>query len=153
MAKVWRTILVTALIAFAAGALGVYAGLALFADGSERGHSSLDVAVHRELNLNAAQEQQIEDIEARFAARKSSLEQEMRAATRDIATAVSEDTAYTPRVEAAVERFHTAMGELQHDTILHVFEMRAVLTPDQQRRFDEIVRTELLRSVEDPETD
>ncbi len=150
MTKVWRTILVTALIAFAAGALGVYSGLALFADGRERGHSSLDVAVHRQLNLNTAQEQQIEEIEARFAARKSSLEQEMRAATRDIANAISEDGAYTPRVAAAVERFHAAMGELEHGTILHVFEMRAVITPDQQDKFDGIVRTELLHSTEQP---
>jgi hypothetical protein len=46
-----------------------------------------------------------------------------------------------------------AMGELQHATIEHVFEMRAVLTPDQQQRFDDIVRTELLRASDEGDSD
>jgi hypothetical protein len=41
------------------------------------------------------------------------------------------------------------MGELQRATIEHVFEMRAVLSPQQRRKFDEIVRTELLRATEE----
>ncbi len=153
MPAIWRTALVTALIACAAGALSVYASLAFFADGGERGHISLDAMVHRELGLSSDQDRQIEEIEARFHARRESLESEMRTATRDIAAAVSEDKAKTPRVERAVDRFHNAMGELQHETITHIFEMRAILTPSQQSRFDEIVRTELLRSAEETEPD
>jgi Spy/CpxP family protein refolding chaperone len=99
--------------------------------------------------LSAEQDAAIEEIEARYAARRARLEAEMRAATRDIATAVSEEGSYTARVHAAVDRFHTAMGELQRATIEHVFEMRAVLTPEQRRRFDEIVRSELLAATEE----
>lgn len=153
MPTIWRTALITALIACAAGALSVYASLAIFADGGERRHASLDVLVHRELDLSADQERQIEEIEAHFHAREGALEGEMRAATRDIAAAVSEDKANSPRVESAVGRFHNAMGELQHETIVHIFEMRAVLTPRQQGQFDKIVRTELLRSAGDPPSD
>lgn len=153
MSAIWRTVLLTALIACAAGALSVYASLAFFADGGARGHASLDAVVHRELDLSADQDRQIEEIEARFHARQESLEGEMRAATRDLAAAVSEDKTDSPRVERAVDRFHTAMGELQHETITHIFEMRAVLTPPQQDRFDEIVRAELLRSAEESEPD
>ena len=153
MPAIWRTALVTALIACAAGALGVYASLAFFADDGERGHGSLDAAVHRELDLSAEQDRQIEAIEARFRADRESLEGEMRAATRDIAAAVFEDKADSPRVERAIDRFHNAMGELQHETITHIFEMRAVLTPAQQSRFDEVVRAELLRSAEETEPD
>lgn len=153
MPAIWRTALVTALIACAAGALSVYASLAFFADDGERGHASLDAAVHRELDLSADQDRQIGDIEARFHARRESLEGEMRAATRDIAAAVFEDKTDSPRVERAVNRFHNAMGDLQHETITHIFEMRAVLAPPQQSRFDEIVRAELLRSAEETEPD
>lgn len=153
MPTIWRTTLITALIACAAGALGVYASLAFFADGGEREHTSLDEVVHRELGLSADQKRQIEEVEARFHARERSLEGEMRAATREIAAAVSEDKAQSPRVDRAVAHFHNAMGELQHETIVHIFEMRAVLTAHQQSRFDEIVRTELLRSSRDPPSD
>mgnify|MGYP003677692789 CR=1 FL=1 len=42
----------------------------------------------------------------------------------------------SPAVRAAVDHFHTAMGELQKATIAHVFEMRSTLTPAQARIFD-----------------
>lgn len=147
MPRVWRTLLLTALVAFAAGALGVCAGLAFFPRAASR--PSLDAVVHRELNLSADQQRALEVIETRYATQERALEAEMREATREIAIAVSEDKANTPRVTAAVDHFHIAMGQLQHATIAHVFEMRAVLTPDQQRRFDEIVRSELLRPEEE----
>lgn len=150
MAKVWRTILMTAAVAFAAGALGVFIGVALFAEGGDPRHASLDDVVHQELDLSEAQKSRIETMEARFGARKTSIEFEMRAATRAISVVVSEDNSFTPAVERAVGRFHTAMGELQRETLLHVFEMRAVLTPDQQRRFDKIVSSVLLDAAEEP---
>lgn len=146
MRRVWATILVTALVAFAAGVLGVYAGLQIFSQAGS--HGSLDVAVHRELDLTAEQEVRLEIIEARFAGRRDALETEMRAATRDLADTLVADKAYTPRVERAVNRFHDAMGRLQHETILHVLDMREVLTPEQQAQFDEIVRRELQRPSE-----
>ena len=43
------------------------------------------------------------------------------------------------QVTAAVDHFHSAMGELQKATIEHVFAMRAVLTPEQAARFDRTV--------------
>jgi Spy/CpxP family protein refolding chaperone len=147
MPRVWRTILITAAVAFVSAALGVYVGLTLGPSAARR--ASLDDVMHRELALSAEQDAAIEEIEARYARRKSALEAEMRAATRDIAAAVSEDGSYTPRVNSAVDHFHTTMGELQRATIEHVFEMRAVLSPQQRRKFDEIVRTELLRATEE----
>jgi len=149
MSRLWLTAAVIALVAALAGATGVYVGLNVFANNRTSG--SLDDVMHRELHLDETQDQQLREIEARYAQRKSVLETEMRAATRQIAEAVSEDKSLTPRVELAVEQFHRAMGSLQHDTIVHVFEMRAVLTPVQQARFDELVRRELLKAVDAPE--
>ena len=46
-------------------------------------------------------------------------------------------------MQAAVDRFHPAMGELQKQTILHVLAMRAVLTPEQALLFDQTVQRSL----------
>ena len=43
------------------------------------------------------------------------------------------------RVQAAVDHFHAAMGDLQKATITHVFEMRSVLSPAQAEVFDAAV--------------
>ncbi len=151
--NVWRTALITAAVAFVAGVLGVYVGLSIYGGSHAAEHSSLDAIVHRELNLSADQNRRIEALEAAYADRKRALEAEMRAATSDIAASIAEDKDYTDRVHAAIDRFHNAMGELQHESIMHVFKMRAVLTPAQQVDFDRIVHSELLRSIEHEEPD
>jgi hypothetical protein len=43
---------------------------------------------------------------------------------------------YDPEAEAATDRLHRAMMELQDGTVQHVFAMRALLTPDQVQQFD-----------------
>ncbi len=153
VSPVWRTVLITAVVALLAGTIGVYGGLVFFGASNHEGHSSLDAILHREIGLSADQDHQISEIEASYAARKRSLEAEMRSATREIADAVVEDKTYSERVRRGITAFHMAMGKLQEETILHVFEMRAVLTPAQQSKFDQIVRATLLQSATDAESD
>ena len=150
---IWRTALATAIVALLAGAAGVYAGFALFGTSTQPAYNSLDAIVHRELNLSTDQDRQLSKIEATYADRKLVLEAEMRSATREIAAAVMDDKTYSDRVRSGIGAFHTAMGKLQEETILHVFEKRAVLAPAQQTNFDEIVRAELLRSAGDSGSD
>ena len=49
---------------------------------------------------------------------------------------MDEEHEYGPKVASAIEDVHERMGDLQKATIAHVFEMRTLLTPDQQRAFD-----------------
>ena len=147
LSMIWRTVFATAIVALLAGAAGVYAGFALFGTSTHPAHNSLDAIVHRELNLSTDQDRQISRIEATYADRKLVLEAEIRLATRKIAAAVMDDKTYSDRVRSGIGAFHTAMGKLQEETILHVFEMRGALTPAQQSKFDVIVQAELLRSV------
>ena len=91
------------------------------------------------LNLTQEQATRIEAIESEFATRRRALELEMQAANAELATAIRDEHGYGPRVTAAIERCHHAMGELQAETIRHVFAMREVLTPDQQTIFDSTV--------------
>jgi Spy/CpxP family protein refolding chaperone len=132
----WKGLLLTALIALAAGAGGVWIGLRTFhAPAAPRLHA----VVHERLDLSAEQEQRIEALEANFATRRRGLELEMQAANVELAAAIREEQGYGPRVTAAIERFHHAMGELQSETIRHVFAMREVLTPEQRATFDSTV--------------
>jgi Spy/CpxP family protein refolding chaperone len=72
----------------------------------------------------------------------------MHAANVDLATAIQAHHAYTPQVQAAVDRFHHAMEELQKETILHVLAMRAVLTPGQAAKFDQTIAKSLTEEGE-----
>lgn len=132
-----RGALLTVLAALVAGFLGALAG-ASFADRPVK-DTSLHALVHTELDLSAEQERRMEALEAQFAAERRRLEAEMRAANAELAAAIEAERGYGPRVTAAVDHFHTAMGALQKTTIEHVFAMRAVLTPAQAVRFDRTV--------------
>ncbi len=144
-----RLIFVTILIAALAGLGGAYAGHRLFAN-TAHGASGLHAELHARLDLSDAQHAQLTEIEARFASRKAELEREMRAANRELALAMDEDKSYSPKVQAAVDHFHDAMGQLQKATVDHVFEMRVILEPGQHAVFDETVKSALLKSADDP---
>ncbi len=124
----------TVLAGAAGGWLGVRYGLH-----QSRSDASLDQVLHHELKLSAQQQQQIEAMESDFGQRRKALEDQMRAANRELATAIRTQHGYGPDAQRAIEHFHQAMGALQEQTIRHVFEMRTVLTPEQVRRFDQAV--------------
>jgi Spy/CpxP family protein refolding chaperone len=118
--------------------VGIHYGL-----GQARKHPSLDTLLHSELNLSQEQNRRIEALEAEFAARKTMLESEMRAANRDLAAAMTSEHAYGQGAQAAIERFHIAESALQIETVKHVLAMRTVLTPQQTKRFDDAVSAAL----------
>jgi Spy/CpxP family protein refolding chaperone len=87
--------------------------------------------LHHELNLTEAQLKTLEPIEETFGEKQHQLAEALHDANRQLARAMAEDKAYTPRVTAAVEHVHHRMGDLQKASIEHVFAMRAELTPAQ----------------------
>jgi len=133
-----RGLAVTAVVAFMAGLAGVWVGMTGMHT-LHHGPPGLHEVVHERLNLTQEQTTRIEAIEAEFATRRRAQELEMQAANADLAAAIRDEHGYGPRVTAAIERFHHAMGELQSETIRHVFAMREVLTPSQQAIFDTVV--------------
>lgn len=132
-----RGLLITIVVALAAGFAGV--GLGKLAFDRNQHQPTLHEVIHRELHLTPAQTRQIETLESTFRGRREALEMEMRAANAELASAIRDEHGYGPRVSAAVERFHHAMGQLQTEMIQHVFAMREVLTPDQKEIFDNTV--------------
>ena len=133
----WKSVVVTAVLAALASAGATWASASWVM--RERQPPSLHSIVHEKLDLSAEQNRRLDVIEARFATRRPALEAEVRAANRELAAAIAASAGDTPQVQAAVDHFHTAMGDLQKATIAHVFEMRSVLTPAQAEVFDAAV--------------
>lgn len=134
MSSNWKSIALTVVLA----ALASTGGAWLSAGWMMKRHEtpSLHEIVHRKLSLSSQQKATLDAIEAGFDVRREALEGDVRAANRELAQAIAASQGDSPEVRAAVDHFHDAMGALQKATIAHVFEMRAVLTPEQARVFD-----------------
>ena len=138
MSPARRRTLQVALIAFLAALAGVLIGRSI-ADHQESSSSALHDLLHEQLDLDAGQLRQIDQLETQFAARRQALELELRADNARLAAAIQAEHGYGPRVAAEVERSHAAMGDLQKETLEHIFAMRRVLRPEQARQFDRAV--------------
>lgn len=136
--SVTRSIILTLVLSTLAAAIGAWGG-GQYVVRRMHHNTPLHQLVHEKLNLTPDQERRIDGLERDYAARRKVLEAEMRAANAELAQAIQEQHSYTPKVQAAIDRFHMAMGALQKESIQHVIAMRAVLTPQQAARFDDTV--------------
>lgn len=127
--------IVVALVAFAAALAAVLVARIWLAP-PPRVESEVHALLHQRLTLDAAQEKRIHELEAVFATRREVLESAMRADNERLAAAIAAEHGYGPKVGEAVDRTHHVMGQLQKETLQHIFAMRAVLRPDQAAQFD-----------------
>lgn len=132
-----RVLLLTMLV-FAFAIAGVFVGRAFFMP-RPSAEKALHNLLHHELDLDAGQRQKIEALEQHFATRRHALELELKTDNARIAEAIETEHGYGPKVAAAVDQSHRAMGELQNATLQHLFAMRDVLRPDQAAKFDKAV--------------
>ena len=139
--------IILAAVAFLAALAGVLIGRGISQQQPAQ-PSALHDLLHEELGLDDQQLARIEEIEARFAARRSQLEAELRADNARLAAAIQAEHGYGPRVTAEIDRSHRVMGELQKETLSHIFAMRAVLRPNQAERFDRAVVRALTADAE-----
>lgn len=133
-----RRIAFIAVLAFVAALVGVVVGRQFVTLPSPPG-AELHAVLHDQLSLDAGQERQLEALERAFAIRRRALELEMRAENVRLAEAITAEHGNGPRVAAAVDASHRTMGELQKETLSHIFAMRALLRPDQAAKFDAAV--------------
>ncbi|MDO7836760.1 periplasmic heavy metal sensor [Sphingobium sp. HBC34] len=133
-----RRYLLVALVAFAASLAAVLVARVWIAP-EPQVESEVHALLHQRLTLDAVQEQRIHALEAAFATRRAALEAAMRADNQRLAAAIAAEHGYGPKVAQAVDRSHHVMGQLQKDTLQHIFAMRAVLRPDQAAQFDAAV--------------
>ena len=133
-----RQLALLGLIAFAAAVAGVLVGR-YFLSVPPRPAAELHAVLHGQLSLDAEQEARLEALEAGFAIRRRALELEMRAENARLADAIAAEHGSGPRVAAAVDASHRTMGQLQKETLAHIFAMRALLKPGQAAKFDAAV--------------
>lgn len=134
--------LLVALVA-AAVALGASWASRSLLNPHQHAGSEIHAIMHQELDLDKRQEAGVEALENSFASRRKELEAKLRQANAELAQAMATEHQYGPRVAAAVDHAHMAMGDLQKATLEHVFAMRALLRPDQAARFDRAVNKAL----------
>jgi hypothetical protein len=132
-----RTFLIV-LAAFVAAIGGVLVGRMIFPSSIQPG-AELHEVLHHRLALDATQQAQLQVLEQRFAVQRRALELELRADNARLAEAIEAEHGNGPRVAAAVDQSHAAMGELQKVTLSHIFAMRQLLRPDQTAQFDQAV--------------
>lgn len=132
-----RSLVVTALVAALAGGIAAWASASWVM--RDRVPPSLHEVIHDEITLSPEQDTRIEALESEFSVERVRLEAELRAANRELVAAIAANQGDTPEVQAAVDHFHAAMGDLQKATLAHVFEMRAELAPAQAEAFDAAV--------------
>ncbi len=133
-----RRVAIIGFIAFVAELAGVFVGRLLVV-APQQSETELHALLHRELTLTAEQEKRLQAIEARYSGRREALELEMRASNIRLAQAIEAEHGYGPRVTKAIDETHEVMGELQKETLRHLFAMRSVLDRDQAAMFDKVV--------------
>lgn len=138
---------IVAIVAFLVALGALWIGQRVRSD--EAGETRIHALMHRDLDLDPAQEARIDALEQDFAQRRRRLDDDLHRANADLAAAIAREHAYGPDVERAVDRSHVAMGELQKATLRHVFAMRGVLKPEQTGRFDKAVAEALTSPTAD----
>jgi len=133
-----RRLVLLVLLTFAVAVAGVVIGR-VFVVPDRPVETELHELLHRDLKLDDAQRARLDVIENNYAIRRQALESQLRADNARLAEAIEAEHGYGPKVAAAVDRSHQSMGELQKETLQHIFAMRAVLRPDQTSRFDAAV--------------
>ena len=133
-----KLLLLVAIVAFASAVAGVFLGRYFLPRPKAAGVELHDV-LHSKLDLDDRQKAKIELLEQGFAVRRRALELELRSDNARLAAAIEVEHGEGPRVTAAVDQSHQAMGELQKETLGHIFAMRQILRPDQAKTFDQAV--------------
>lgn len=142
-----RRHLITAVIAFLAAIAGVLIGRQ-FVEPAPQPGAELHAVLHEQLSLDADQERRLHALENSFAVRRRALELELRAENARLAEAIAAEHGNGPRVTAAVDASHATMGELQKETLAHIFAMRQILRPDQATTFDRAVTRALTEDAQ-----
>lgn len=137
--RIWLNLLLTVVIAGAAGFVGAWAGSGGLQPKKPQPsllRQSVFEAVHLNLALTPAQQQQVQQIEDRYIKRRDGLRVRIRNANVELARALSEDMAFGPHAQAAIDHLQSSFGDLQSSTVLYVLEIRDVLTPAQRKLYD-----------------
>lgn len=136
--RAWLNLLITLVVAGVAGFVGAWAG----AEGLHRREqtSLLRQSVHemalQGLTLTPGQRKEIDAIEVRYTKRRNELRVQIGRTNVELAAAMSEEMAFGPQAQTAIDHLQHSVGDLQSSTVLYVLEVRDVLTREQRMIYD-----------------
>ena len=140
MTLYWRHLLLTVVLAGAAGFLGVWVGARRLAPPPvvpPMLPSVVSELTSRGMpDISADQAQRRDAIADRYQARRTTLRHSISAANFELANALAEEMMLGPKTQASIDRLKGTVGQLQQAAVEYVLELRAVLTPQQQDVFD-----------------
>ncbi len=140
MKRVWLNLLVTAIVAAIAGFVGARLGAQGIGGAGETQtpflRESIATLTREGLHLTAEQRRELEAIEARHTQRRNNLRVQIGRANLELAGAMSEEMAFGPQAQTAIDHLQSSVGELQSATVLYLIEVRDLLTPAQRAIYD-----------------
>jgi nickel and cobalt resistance protein CnrR len=140
----WKKLCLMTLVPFLAAIIGASAGRYLLPATPPAG-AELHAVLHDKLDLDPAQHAALDGLEQAFAQRRRTIEGKMRADNVRLAEAIRLEQGYGAKVSAAIDHSHQLMGQLQKETLAHIFAMRALLRPEQAEKFDAAVASALTK--------
>jgi len=139
-----RNSIVAIFLSFLAGLAGVWFGLKTLRT-TNPSPVSLHERIHHEFHLNTEQRKALHALEVKYATNQAQYAQALKRASNELAAAIKEHHSLSPEVVRAEQNYLQVLGDFQTQTLQHIFAMRAILSPEQARVFDDIV----LRSLHD----
>ena len=148
----WRGLVLTLVIAIAAGFAGARLGML----GQHRSlgggapyasvRQAVDDLLDRDFKLSETQKQQIAQIDQRFSVVHNQIWTGIYTENAQLANAVAANMSLSPEAKKAIAGIQDGVGRLHTESIIYVLEIRQVLTPAQRPDFDEHVIMALMRS-------
>ncbi len=142
--KLLRNSIFAVLFSFVAGLAGVWLGLKTLHT-SNPSPISLHERIHHEFNLDSEQQAALHALEEKYATNQAQYAKALKRASNELAAAIKEHHSLSPDVVRAEKNYLQVLGDFQTQTLQHIFAMRAILSPEQAKVFDDIV----LRSLHD----
>lgn len=106
---------------------------------SEKSTKRWHQILHENLEITEVQDLKLSPIEEKFISKRKALERQIGLANKELAEAIKKDKSLSLNVEKATSKIHQVMGELQRVTLEHLFEMRPILTDEQNRKLEQMI--------------
>ena len=98
------------------------------------------------LKLAESQRKKVEDLEKSFSEKKRALCDQICDKRNRLSRLLTEASAGRREIDRKVEEINSLQGELEKGVIDHIFEVKAILTPEQQDKFLSLIAKELCRN-------
>ena len=153
-AQAWRGLILTVVIALAAGFIGARLGAqassgatpaASPGGGQGSVRESVGSLLRRDFRLTPDQKARVAAIDAKFTRDHNMIWADIRASNVELAAAVANDMSLNQEAKNAITEIQESVGRLQTRSIQYVLEVRQVLNPDQRAEFDEHIIMALMR--------